>query len=114
MGAPALVADRVIVFEDHAGAKEDAVIDATKARQAASHPDWIRAHVPGTETATIVPVLVTSATKACKGAMPSLGRVSYWPLEDFRQWAEAAPSGDSRPAQDLHGAGRSGLASRCR
>lgn len=85
-----MIGDQVIVFEDHAGAKEDAVIDATKARQAASHPDWIRTHVPGTDSATIVPVLVTPATEACDGAMPSLSRVSYWPLEDFRQWAEAA------------------------
>lgn len=85
-----MIADQVIVFEDHAGAKEDAVIDATKARQAASHPDWIRANVAGAETATIVSVLVTQATEAREGAMPSLGKVSYWRLDDFRAWAEAA------------------------
>jgi Helicase C-terminal domain len=33
----------VIVFEDHANAKGgSSIIDATKARQAASHPDWVR------------------------------------------------------------------------
>lgn len=85
-----MIADQVIVFEDHAGAREDAVIDATKARQAASHPDWIRANVIGTEAATIVSVLVTPATEAREGAMPSLSKVSYWSLNDFRLWAEAA------------------------
>lgn len=85
-----MIADQVIVFEDHAGAKEDAVIDATKARQAASHPDWIRANVAGAQAATIVSVLVTQAAKAREGAMPSLGKLSYWQLDDFRAWAEAA------------------------
>jgi len=85
-----MIGDKVIVFEDHAGAKEGVVLDATKARQAASHPDWIRARVPGTESATIVSVLVTPAQEAAVGAMPSLGKVSYWPLGEFRVWAEAA------------------------
>lgn len=84
------IGDKVIVFEDHAGAKEGVVLDATKARQAASHPEWIRAKVPGTESATIVSVLVTPAKEAAVGAMPSLGKVSYWPLDEFRTWAEAA------------------------
>ena len=85
-----MIGDKVIVFEDHAGAKEGAVLDATKARQVASHPAWIRANVPGTEEAIIVAVLVTPAKEAAVGALPSLGEVSYWPLEDFRNWAEAA------------------------
>lgn len=85
-----MIGDKVIVFEDHAGAKEGVVLDATKARQVASHPAWIRSNVPGTEKATIVPVLVTPAKEAAVGALPSLGEVSYWPLDDFRDWAEAA------------------------
>lgn len=85
-----IVANQVIVFEDHAGAKDDAVVDATKARQAASHPDWIRANVVGAEDAVIVAVLVTPAKQAREGAMPSLGKVSYWPLDEFRVWAESA------------------------
>lgn len=85
-----MIGDKVIVFEDHAGAKEGAVLDATKARQAASHPEWIRANVLGTEKATVVAVLVTPAKEAAVGAMPSLSKVSYWSLDDFRDWAEAA------------------------
>ena len=84
------IGDLVIVFEDHAGAQSDAIIDATKARQAASHPDWVREYLPVPATATIVPVLVTPATRAREGAMPSLSKVSYWPIADFREWAEAA------------------------
>lgn len=85
-----MIGDKVIVFEDHAGAKEGAVLDATKARQVASHPAWIRSNVPGAETATIVPVLVTPAKEAAVGALPSLSEVSFWPLDEFRDWAEAA------------------------
>jgi hypothetical protein len=84
------VGDIVLVFEDHANAGADAMIDATKARQAASHPDWVRAHVPGTAEAKIQPVLVTAATTAKKGAVPHLGRVGLWSLEEFRNWADAA------------------------
>ncbi|MFZ2106607.1 MAG: DEAD/DEAH box helicase [Roseiarcus sp.] len=81
----------VIVFEDHANALgATSTIDATKARQAASHPDWIKEHVPGAKDAKIYPVLVTPATKAEAGALPHLGRVLHWGLADFRAWAEPA------------------------
>lgn len=80
-----------LVFEDHANAKRNtAVIDATKARQAASHPDWMREHVPASAGASIQPVLVTPAKTAKDGAMPHLRRVAYWDLEEFREWAETA------------------------
>lgn len=85
-----MIGDLVVVFEDHAGADvRKATIDATKARQAASHPDWIRDYVPGAKGARkIQSVLVTPARKAKSGAIPHLGRVAYWHLEDFRDWAE--------------------------
>lgn len=82
-----------IVFEDHANAGPDAVIDATKARQAASHPDWLREHVPGVVGGTIHSVLVTPAKKAKSGAAPHLGRVAYWNVDEFRDWAYAALDG---------------------
>jgi hypothetical protein len=85
-----LVGDVAIVFEDHANASADATIDATKARQAASHPDWLREHVPGTAGATIQSVLVTPARKAKQGAVPHLGRFAHWDLADFRKWADGA------------------------
>lgn len=86
-----IVGNIALVFEDHANAKgETSVIDATKARQAASHPDWIREHVPASAGAQIQPVLVTPAKKAREGALPHLGRVAHWDLDDFRQWADQA------------------------
>jgi hypothetical protein len=86
-----LVGDIALVFEDHANAKgEESTIDATKARQAASHPDWMREHVPASASAHIQPVLVTPATNAKEGAMPHLGRVAHWSLDEFRKWAEEA------------------------
>lgn len=86
-----IVGGIALVFEDHANAKGDtAVIDVTKARQAASHPDWMREHVPESANASIQPVLVTPAKKAKDGAMPHLGRVAHWDLDEFRAWAERA------------------------
>ena len=82
--------DVTIVFEDHANAEPKATISATKARQAASHPDWIREHVPHLAGGTVLSVLVSPATKAKKGAMPSLARVCFWGLDDFRKWSEVA------------------------
>lgn len=80
------------VFEDHAGAKSSSTLDATKARQAATHPDWMRANVPECAGAEIVPVLVTPVTRAEAGALPHLGSVLYWSLQDFREWAKTALS----------------------
>lgn len=86
-----IVGNIALVFEDHANAKGDtSTIDATKARQAASHPDWLREHVPASVGATIQPVLITPAKNAKEGAIPHLGRVAHWDLKDFRDWAETA------------------------
>ncbi len=86
-----LVGNVAIVFEDHANAKGDSsTISADKARQAASHPEWLREHVPATADAEVFPVLVTPATKAKSGATPHLNRVWYWGLDEFRDWAEEA------------------------
>ena len=82
------IGEFAFVFEDHANAGAGAVIDATKARQAASHHDWLRENVPGTAGASIQPILVTPAGRAKKGAMPHLGRVSFWGLADFQSWSD--------------------------
>lgn len=77
------------VFEDHSGAQAHSVLGATKARQAASHPAWMRENVEvGTEN--VLAVLVTPVEKASGGAMPHLREVALWPLEEFREWAENA------------------------
>jgi Rad3-related DNA helicase len=83
--------DLCLVFEDHAGAKgPTAVIDATKARQAVTHIDWMQSNVPAAKDADILPVLVTPARQAKTGAEPVLKRVALWPLDDFVAWARSA------------------------
>ena len=84
--------DICFVFEDHAGAKDTTILDATKARQASSHPAWMRENVLYSSDAEIIPVLVTPVKKASEGAWPHLDNVSLWPLEDFRTWAKNALS----------------------
>lgn len=79
-----------IVFEDHADGNETTIFGANKARQASSHPKWIRKNVPGTENMEIVPILVTPCTKAKSGADPQLDNVRYWALNAFVSWANHA------------------------
>lgn len=76
-----------LVFEDHAGAQDSSALDVTKARQAASHPNWMRTNVPAARNATILSVLVTPVSTAKVGAIPHLRDVAFWPLADFRKWA---------------------------
>lgn len=84
--------EHCLVFEDHANANETSSLDATKARQAASHPAWMKDNVPSClpESVEIVPVLVTPVSTASTGAMPHLGNVSLWKLADFKKWANDA------------------------
>jgi hypothetical protein len=85
-----LIGEVCIVFEDHAGAAPTAYVDAKKARQAASHPAWIKEKVPGAAEADVITVLVTPTKSAKDGAIPSLRTVGFWSLDDFREWAEKA------------------------
>ncbi|MBB6095033.1 hypothetical protein HNQ60_003920 [Povalibacter uvarum] len=79
------------VFEDHVNTiSPTPFIDTTKARQAASHADWMKENVPAAKNADVLPVLVTKARKAARGAFPSLKRVAYWPADEFRAWATQA------------------------
>ena len=85
-----LIGDVCIVFEDHAGAAPLAFVDAKKARQAASHPAWVKEKLPAAAEANVRSVLVTPTRSAKDGAIPSLRSVGYWNLELFRTWAEQA------------------------
>lgn len=83
--------DRIcLVFEDHAGALPTSTLDATKARQAATHPNWIRERGGVPADAEIQAVLVTPVRQADDGAMPHLKTVALWPLDEFRAWAQHA------------------------
>ncbi len=78
------------VFEDHAGAKPTSSLDTTKARQVATHPNWIKENRPISSETKILPVLVTPVSTAKHGAMPHLKNVSLWPLSEFQEWAKQA------------------------
>jgi hypothetical protein len=79
-----------LVFEDHAGGKEDGCLNTGKARQAMAHPDWIRTNVPDSAGGDIISVVVTPATRADEGAQPILHHFHVWPVAEFITWAENA------------------------
>jgi hypothetical protein len=82
-----------IVFEDHSEALETSTLDVKKARQAFSHPNWIKANVKELDAdAKIVTVLITPVRKAEKEAIDNLADVYVWDLKDFRIWANKAIS----------------------
>jgi hypothetical protein len=78
-----------IVFEDHANANKDSSLDPTKARQATSHPAWMRDNVPSCKSpdVQIFPVLVTPVSTVYSGTLPHLSDVGLWKLDDFNKWA---------------------------
>jgi hypothetical protein len=77
-----------LVFEDHAAGSE--TLDVTKARQAASHPNWIKDNVPLAKDCKIIPILVTPVVEIDKDVASHLRDVYVWPLEDFRAWVRNA------------------------
>ncbi|HAT1597528.1 TPA: DEAD/DEAH box helicase [Legionella pneumophila] len=87
------------VFEDHAGAESD-TLNANKARQVSGHPAWMRENVESCQSSNvkIIPILISSVCKAKSGAKPHLHGVSFWSLEDFREWVKEALS----VINDLH------------
>lgn len=76
-----------VVFEDHSeGTKE--FFDATKARQVATHDNWIRENLPVDKDIEVIKVLITPLKKAHSGALPHLKDVYLWTLDDFRSWTK--------------------------
>jgi hypothetical protein len=83
--------DVCLVFEDYSDAKEnDGELNVTKARQAASHPNWIRDRLKLPEKVHVIPVLITPVEKASRDAMPHLKEVCVWNLSEFRKWTTKA------------------------
>lgn len=87
-----IVGNLCFVFEDHAGAQDESVLDVKKARQVSSHPAWMKANIAGCASADILAVLVTPVSKVKSGAVPHLNDVALWTLGEFRSWAENAIS----------------------
>ncbi len=81
-----------LVFEDHSGALSTSALDVRKARQAFTHPNWLRSNVPEASNSEIISVLVSPVSTAKQGAQPHLDNVFLWRLSEFRTWAQAALS----------------------
>ena len=81
-----------LVFEDHVDAQESSSLDPTKARQAASHPKWMRENVDScsSDNVEIYPVLITAVSTVYPGTLPHLDSVYLWKLDDFKLWAHAS------------------------
>ena len=80
------------IFEDHSDAKPENSLNDDKARQACTHPNWVRENLPVNKNATIVSILVTPASVADDAALPHLKGLLVWNLSDFRKWARTAIS----------------------
>lgn len=81
-----------IVFEDHSVNSQKSPLGATKVRQVASHPNWIKANVQLRSDAEIIPVIITPCESIEDGAKPHTSDVCYWNQKEFRAWAESAIS----------------------
>ena len=83
-------ANTCLVFEDHSDGDVGGRLHVNKARQVASHPNWIRENVPEAKNANIIPVLITPVKVADPEALPHLKDVAVWNLGEFREWTKQA------------------------
>lgn len=85
------LSDIYLVFEDHANAESD-TLSPTKARQVATHPNWMRENIDSckSESIEIIPILLSPVSKVKRGGIPHLNEVMYWNLNDFKAWVEKA------------------------
>ena len=80
-----------VVFEDHSDCQNGSVLSVTKARQAASHSQWITANVTElSNDVKIIPVLITAADTTRDVVLPHLENVAVWNIEEFRDWVNGA------------------------
>ena len=81
---------RCIIFEDFVDTTAEGELNVTKARQAKSHPDWMRMNVKESQDCKYFPVLVSPARNIRKAAVPHADGLLYWELGHFQKWAETA------------------------
>lgn len=79
-----------LVSEDKSDAQPDGAVAIRYARQAASHPNWIREHIPLKEGAEIAAVMITPQKLVHPEVPTYAGEVGWWELDDFRAWARKA------------------------
>lgn len=78
------------IFEDHSDALLDSSLHISKARQVATHPNWVKENLKISEAAAIISVLITPVTEIDADCLPHLRNVYVWNIEEFRKWANNA------------------------
>jgi hypothetical protein len=78
------------IFEDYSEATASSKLSITKARQAASHPRWVRANLPVTEAAEVIAVLVCPNVRVDTEARPHLEGVFHWTVDEYVAYAKRA------------------------
>lgn len=76
-------------------------------RQAASHPKWIREHVPLKDDAQIITIMVTPATTIEQEVPTYADEVMWWHINEFRAWARKAVAVVRRIRATFSGTGSS-------
>lgn len=79
-----------VVFEDYVDTTAEGTLCVTKARQASSHPDWMRVNVPLANECQFVVCLVTPALSIRSAALPHSGSLKLWQQDDFQKFAVKA------------------------
>jgi len=69
---------------------EKGELSVEKARQAASHPNWMRANVKEASGCSFLPVVVTPAVRMRRTAGPHAQGFYYWRYVDFVNFTDFA------------------------
>lgn len=75
------------VFEDNSEAKDTSSICITKARQAATHTEWIKKHLRLPKDSEILSVLITPSKTVLMDSIAFLDNVYIWNLDEFKKWS---------------------------
>lgn len=79
-----------VVFEDYVNTTVDEALDVQKARQTASHPNWMTTNVEQAAGCTFFPTLLSPANGIRVAAVPHAKSLHFWALDDFLGWAKIA------------------------
>jgi hypothetical protein len=79
-----------IVFEDYVNTTSEGELSVMKARQATSHPDWMKTNVPQSVGCTFIPTLLSPINSIRSAAVTHAQGLRYWQLDAFLAWARRA------------------------
>lgn len=82
--------EQCIVFEDYVDTNAEGTLSVEKARQAASHPNWMATNVAEANGCTITPIVVSPARKVRRAALPHVHTLLFWDYGDFVSWSDGA------------------------